>query len=85
MPVEITLADGDEPDAEYQVRVLVDGDGALGEEARVVAENPRAKRGTLRFEVDLPAVGTYVLAQIVQRHDEDSAWTAPVWIDREGN
>ena len=80
--VEITLADKDEPDALWQVRLLVDGDGFLGEQARVVHEIPEAKAGTHSVRLTLPATDTYVLAHVVQRHDEDAAWTAPVWVRR---
>jgi hypothetical protein len=81
-PVTITVHDRDEPKAVYQVRILVDGDGPGREEAAVVSEEPRARAGTLHFEVELPRAPTYVLAHVVQRHDEDAAWTAPVWLER---
>jgi len=82
--VEITLHDGDEPDALWQVRLLTDSDGFLGRQALVVHEIAKASAGTHRVLVRLPAGNTYVLAHVVQRHDEDAAWTAPVWIDRRG-
>lgn len=79
--VSLTLRDGDEPDARYQVRWLVDPDGVGGEEATVVREMEGA-RGEVHADLDLPRAPSYLLAHVVQLGDEDSAWTAPIWIER---
>lgn len=77
----LTLEDGDEPRARYQIRWLVDPDGVGGEEATVVKETEGAG-GEVHAELDLPRAPSYLLVHVVQLGDEDSAWTAPVWIDR---
>lgn len=82
--VRAVVSDSDEPEAPFQLRVLVDPDGFLGEEALVVKEWPEARPGPHDFRIDLPACSTYLLLHLVQRADEDSAWSAPVWIDRPG-
>lgn len=77
----LTLKDADEPDARYQIRWLVDRDGPGGEEATVVHETEGAA-GEAHTDLDLPHAPSYLLVHVVQLGDEDSAWTAPIWIDR---
>ena len=33
-------------------------------------------------EIAVPEAPSYLLVHVIQLGDEDSAWTAPVWIDR---
>jgi hypothetical protein len=75
------IRDADEPEARYQVRWLVDRDGLGGEEATVVLESEGAG-GEVDADLRVPETPSYLLAHVVQLGDEDSAWTAPVWIDR---
>jgi len=77
----LTLADADEPSARYQVRWMVDGDGLLGDEAKVVKE-VEGGAGEVAADLDLPRAPTYLLVHVVQIEDQDSAWSAPVWIER---
>lgn len=77
----LSISDGDEPRARYQVRWIVDADGVLGDEARVVREM-EGVAGEVTVDLDLPHAPSYLLAHVVQAHDRDSAWTAPVWIER---
>ncbi|MFI5402689.1 MAG: hypothetical protein ACHQ1G_07115, partial [Planctomycetota bacterium] len=72
--VSLTLKDKDEPLARYQIRWLVDPDGALGEEASVVKETEGVE-GEVHVDLDVPPAPSYLLAHIVQLGDEDSAWT----------
>jgi hypothetical protein len=77
----LTLRDLDEPRARYQIRWLVDKDGIGGDEATVVLEAEGAA-GEVAADLEVPEAPSYLLAHVVQLGDEDSAWTAPVWIDR---
>ncbi len=77
----LTVKDADEEDARCQIRWLVDPDGVGGEEAAVVREAEGAG-GEVHADLDLPEAPSYLLVHVLELGDEDSAWTAPVWIDR---
>jgi len=77
----LKLEDRDEQGARCQVRWLVDPDGVGGEEASVVAEAEGAG-GEVHAELAVPEAPSYLLVHVIQLGSEDSAWTAPVWIDR---
>jgi hypothetical protein len=77
----LRISDGDEPRARYQVRWIVDPDGVLGDEAKVVHE-AEGVEGEVSMDLVLPRAPSYLLVHVVQKGEEDSAWTAPVWIER---
>jgi hypothetical protein len=87
LPIELTIRDADEPNAQYTVSVFAD-DKAGGEPARFVTSRTvqgDTPAGTpLRIGgVRYSGPGQYVLLKVRQRSGvlADRAWTAPVWFE----
>lgn len=86
--LSVSIADPDEPDAEYTIALFSD-DKIGGDTARIVdVVSMTGNQADVAFDV-LSQAGSYHFIRIAQRSDaefdEDNIWTAPIWFAPEND